>query len=658
MPKKKRPQRPSGVTAPGGAMLDTLEQAESLLDRKQPADALDLLKPLSARYPNRTDVLTVLAAAYLDLKDLSAYQQVCERLGRLRPNDPDTQLVVAGAYLMNGFIALGLQTLRRFLERWPDHEEVPTTRKMIADLEPELLEATAPAGVDGPEALALAAMHEEARSLVERGEYAQGRVVVERLLKRWPHFVPALNNLSQVYSQEGRLDQAVATARRVLSEEPDNYHALSNLTRFYCLQGDLPAARATAERLKAISGADADLPLKQAEALSYLGDDAGILAVVDAAKPSGRLKDAAGSPLFYHLAAVATARLGDEGTARRYWQAALKLQPGFDLAVENLADQRKPVGEREGPWAFTLAYWIRPPLLQELLASTKRQSDEAIVRATGHFLARHPEVGALVPLLLDHGDPRCRTLALHLAQMSGDAALLAAVRDFALGTRGSDTTRSEAARIAREAGLLPAGLTRMWLRGAWTDSMLLNFEITPEPTAVSPEAAEPWASDGIAALRAGEHARAAELLERARAAVPDSPSILNNLTLAYMQLGRQAEGEALATELFARFPDYFFARIAQARKALLARDADGAQALLDPLLARTHLHITEATALFSTLAEVQLARGEPDGADTWLNMLERVAPDDSALPHLRLRVSLTRLAQGGPLRRRKRTAAR
>src|SRR5439155_19093724 len=123
----------------------------------------------------------------------------------------------------------------------------------------------------------LAALHEETRFLLERGSYAQARALAERLLSSQPHFAPALNNLSQLHYLEGHLDQAVATAQQVLAFAPDNVHALANLARYFLLSGRAEEARACAERLKAARLDTPDRWIKQVEALSYLGDDQGVL---------------------------------------------------------------------------------------------------------------------------------------------------------------------------------------------------------------------------------------------------------------------------------------------------------------------------------------------------------------------------------------------
>jgi len=68
-------------------------------------------------------------------------------------------------------------------------------------------------------------------------DYGRGRQVAENILRTFPHFCPALNNLSQIYSIQGEIEKAIQIAQKVLIEEPTNIHAISNLARFYFLTG-------------------------------------------------------------------------------------------------------------------------------------------------------------------------------------------------------------------------------------------------------------------------------------------------------------------------------------------------------------------------------------------------------------------------------------
>jgi Flp pilus assembly protein TadD len=488
-------------------------------------------------------------------------------------------------------------------------------------------------------------------------DFARVRRTAQSILRQRPHFAPALNNLSLAYWVEGQLDRAIESAKQVLSFAPDNIHALSNLIHFLCLAGRTEEARAYGDRLQASVAPAADKRLKQVEAFSFLGDDETVLALFDQAAGTDEREGTFASPVLYHLAAVAAARLGRETEAHRSWRRALKIQRGFDLARENLDDLKRPVGERHGPWPFPLTSWLSPRAIADLRSSAQSagKSERASQAALRRILTKHPEVASTLPALLERGDPYGRELAVMLARAAQTPALLEALRTFALDTHGPDQMRIEAAQFLREQGALPGGETRLYVKGEWQTLMLLGFEIGDESEEQEsyPPRVEKLAERATLALQDNDGQQAEALLNEALAIVPDSPGLLNNLAVAYQLQGRAEEAEQMVCQLHERHPDYLFARVSVAQMAIRDGDLERARELLHPLMQRQKFHFSEFDNLCAALIDLYLAEDKPEGAQSWFRMWESADPENPRLLPYKARVSrLGRLLGRRPRKRK------
>ena len=392
MAKKKQP---AGRRARTGdrRLRDALDQVDSFMARRRWAEARALLHDLNREYPQRQEILRKLVEVSVPLDDARTYEYGCEMLYGLCPHDRHLPFMLTTAYVKNGWLALALSMGRRALAHDPGNEKAPDTSWLLAEMEPFVNEEVTRLGLGGADGLECLTLHDQVRSLVAQGRFGRAREVAEELAKRRPRFAPAYNNGAEACYHDGRLAQAIDLAQRLLALEPDNVFALANLVRFLTASGKVEDARRHAERLKALELPAKALAVKQAEALAWLGDDAGVLAVFE----RGRGLEGADGPeddaLLDHLAAVAAYRQGREDQARRSWRSALRAVPDFELARTNLDDLDRPVGERNAPWSYSFEYYVPRKLIEGLLARMAsvrgKGADEALRREAQRYLDTH-----------------------------------------------------------------------------------------------------------------------------------------------------------------------------------------------------------------------------------------------------------------------------
>ncbi len=630
-----------------------MQEASALIAQKRWKQALEILEPLDRRYPGQPYVLNDLVYIYQELRDFLNLQHTLLRLLKVEPDNIEANFDLASTYLATMRPMLALQAYREFVERWPEHELAPKARAAIADLEADMPEIFEELEVAYDEAgIKLAILHEEMQVALSQSDFREVRRKATAILEDHPHFAPAHNNLSLAYWAQGNIERALETAQEVLTFEPHNVHALSNIIHYLCMLGQEEEAQSYAEPLLTSPALAAEKSLKQMEGLAFLEDYEAVLEVFHRAEKSGEFNAPYTSPMYFHLAAVASAHQANEKQAKRLWQRALRQQPGFIPAKENLEDLKRPVGERHGPYAFPLNSWINPEALadfEKALESTiQRKSDRAIASIMRRYVRQNPEIETLLPLLLRRGSPHAREFALHLAKMAETPAMLEALRDFAFSDWGPDGMRIETANFLIQHGTIASGTKRMYLKGEWHEGiMLLGFEIGDESEQdehLSPRL-EKMARTATQALHEGEWQKAERILKQALEQAPDSPSLLNNLALAYGMQGQEEKAHAMIRDIHERYPDYLFARASLARMAVQAGDLDRAHDLLEPLLERKKLHFTEFTQMASAFIELHLAEGKQEGAQSWLEMWEAVDPDNPKLQSYQMRVNVPGLAR-------------
>lgn len=398
---------------------NAVAKAERLIEQHRYSDAKELLEAHVQRKPQDQIARRWLLEVYHGLREYGSFCDLCEDLLRSNRDDAELHLMLAAGSMADARPASTLLAFQEFVRRWPHHPMAEGARQTIAEIEPDVLEAVGELGLPEHNSLELAASHERILSATQQNDYPRAIRLAKAFLKRHPDFAPVLNNVSEAYFRNGQLDEAVECAQRVLAADENNLHALANLPRYLFLSGRFDEAEVQARHLKSLESSAPDIWGKRAEALAYLGDDQAVLEQLEGAKRHRQLEASPQTVLLYHLTAVASARQDRWPEAKRLWRRALRINPDFDLARDNLEDAQLPVGERHGPWSYGIDYWIHwsdiEQLQAELATTADKELEEQFVRKACRFVERKPYLAKLIPHLLDRGDRVARGFAWRLA---------------------------------------------------------------------------------------------------------------------------------------------------------------------------------------------------------------------------------------------------
>jgi len=325
--------------------------------------------------------------------DISLAESFAWQMQRCYPNHAETSFAWASLHMIGGREALAY---RLFTQIPASHKLGLAARASARDLQRFL----------GQDWECLAAS-QEAQFHMARGALGRAEECAREVLKKWPDDLGARVDLSTILFHAGQREEMIELCRQVVSDHPEHFSAVANLFSFLYLTGQIEEALPLGQRLRAWKG---DFSLqKAAECAALQGDDRGVLEYFRQAVDVGRV-----TPLLYHLAAVAQARKNQWRVAIDHWQQALELNPDLEVAQENLLNAGRPKNRRHSSWPFPLEMWV-----------SRRQLEE------------NADLNAILPMLLDRGDPQATELAAGILLRQPTRQNQALARHFLASQRGT-----------------------------------------------------------------------------------------------------------------------------------------------------------------------------------------------------------------------------
>jgi tetratricopeptide (TPR) repeat protein len=607
-----------------------LGQIETLMARRNWTEAEDALRAFTRKNPDVIDGWLMLMEVGDVTRQTALIWNANRHLLELEPHEETHRYNAAVTSMQLGMPFAAWLHIKAYLARWPNGAHIQAVWEMQTLTESacqNLMETDDMAKGTDPADLA---RFEESQTLVSSGNIKEGLPLSLLAAQKLPYAAAPRNNISLSYAAEGKLAKAVEITREVLAQYPHNVHARCNLAVYLIRLGRDDEARSVLDALREETPDNPDHWRKLIDAFAHAGDDTALVDVFARATeaPSNTGHENVLDGIMQHLAAVSYARLGNPKEAQRLWKDALRQDPSLQIARENMADARRPVGERNGAWHFAVNQWLTPTWMERLegaFAAGVKRGEHVTPREVERVLQAIPELDVAMAILLDRGDPTGRELALHIAAHYP----LRGLRDFALGQRGTDSQRWEAARYAGEHSLIDTTQpVTLYVQGEPRQLMLLGFEIHDElPEDTLPQQIETYLDASLEALNTGDMERSLAQIDAGLRVIPDNRVLLNQKRLALARLGQQAESDALTRRLAEQYPEYLFARCAMARLLARENNIEEAEQWLASLLQRKRLHYAEFYALAAAQIEVHHAAGRTDAARSWLQMWQQADPD-------------------------------
>jgi len=153
-------------------------------------------------------------------------------------------------------------------------------------------------------------LHAMAHVLAAQGKDGECELVLNKLIGEHPSFLPAYNELSELYLRHERIDSALEVLRAGLRRDPSDPVLLNNLGMCHVLRGEYPAALEQFTAAAARVPEDGRSRANMAVALGMLGRmDEALALYMQVLSPA----DA-----HHNLGVLLTSRGDPEGAAREY----------------------------------------------------------------------------------------------------------------------------------------------------------------------------------------------------------------------------------------------------------------------------------------------------------------------------------------------------
>jgi tetratricopeptide (TPR) repeat protein len=368
-------------------------------------------------------------------------QQIIEKV--------DTTMTECYFYMANNYanmedFELAEKAIIQYLEKDPTGQFLDESEEMIDLLSYELERPTQITTIKSREGLF---EHDNARSLLEEGRFAEAVRILQRLIKKHPEFMAARNNLALAYYYMGRFEKAMETIEQVIALDSGNMHALCNMAIFYQHAGNKEKLAGLLALLRKTFPFHQDHVFKQATTMGILGEHETAYRLFKRLLKSG---DASSDPCLFHYAAVAAYNIGRFVEAEKLWLQTEKLDPESDIPRFYLSQLKQgnritSTNPNRGD-SSAISYHYHLPF-EEQFRMLERSND-----GIPDYMQRDPLVRSSFFWALRHGDMETKLQVIQAFGIIADSEVEDALKEFLLEPNEDDYLKKVAFFVLRSMG--------------------------------------------------------------------------------------------------------------------------------------------------------------------------------------------------------------
>ena len=592
---------------PGNAYASKL-LASILLKNNDPQRALSVLNPAIQQSQGDSQLLSLAGESYMRAKDFPKATEYFEKASALAPQTPMIRTALGMSKLAQGENASGMAELE-MASNMDTKNSQPGTLLVMNHLRmkefDKALAAVNKLEKEKPDDAAIKTL--KGNVYMTRRELPQARQSFEQAAKLQAGYFPPVANLAQIDFAEKKPDAAKARIEAFLEKDKDNIDAITALASLASSQGKTAEAIVLLERASSVKPADLPPALRLGSAYLQTGDKA------KAASLAQRLLlNNPSSPEVLDYVAQSQLLNGDKEAALETYRKLSGVLPNSALAQYRIATvQMSMRNEGAAVDALKKAIALKPDYLDAQVAlaavhvrNNKADDAMAIARQIQKQLPKQAVGYSL------EGD------LMMLQQKPADAVK---PYDQALAAGGNGGVLLKLHEALTKSGKTKDADARVaaWLKAHPQDNAVrLHFAtlsmagnnnkgaIEQFQTILKQDPNNVGALNNLAmAYYQDKDARALEYAEKANAAAPNNPAVMDTLGYILVQGGDVKRGLPLLEKAAAAAPNAVAIRFNLAQAQVKAGDKENARKSLEEVIAKggTSPKVEEAKALLKTL---------------------------------------------------------